>query len=74
MAGAFQASAFQDDAFQVFRSVTSTANLRKPVDYVLAGAMPLADRQTTKLSPRGRARPLGTSSLSGVALRHAFSE
>lgn len=74
MAGAFQASCFQDDAFQIARDIASTANLQLPVNCVLAGAALLDERRPSARKPGYRARQLGTNRLSGGALRNAYGE
>lgn len=74
MAGAFQASCFQDDAFQIARDIASTANLQLPVNCVLAGAALLDERKATARKPGMRARQLGTNRLSCRALRNTFNE
>lgn len=85
MAGAFQASAFQDNAYQVFREIASTAVLQLPVDCVMAGDQPIIDRYREWSVPqavrterksvmRSRVGRLDVRSLGRGALRNTFNE
>ena len=85
MAGAFQTSCFQDNAYQVFREIASTAVLQKPVNCVMAGdqliidryrewSVPAANRTESKSVLRSRVGRVGGNRLSGAAVRNAYGE